>query len=126
MSPARHKVLKSWGQLRVICGGSRSLHIAKLALEGPRLHKLLNMSTQHLHRSMQSMIPLGKLQSVQSMVSRRMCRQGLELAASGPRAGQDHACNRIMQLGANVPLCPLLPPLFLLPRPLPFLAKICA
>ncbi len=87
MSPARHKVLKSWGLLRVICGGGGPLHIAKLALEGPRLHKLLDVSTQNLHQSMQSMMLLGKLHSMQSMVSFRVYWQGPELTASGPRAG---------------------------------------
>ena len=86
MSPARNKVLESWGLLRVICGGGgRPLHIAKFALEGPRLHEPLNVSTQHLHQSMQSVMPLERLQSMQSvmpldrlqrmhsMVSFRMC-----------------------------------------------------
>jgi len=73
VAPARNKVLESRGLLCVICGGGGPLHIAKLALEGPRLHKLLDMSTQHLDQSMQSMMSLGKFRSLQSMVSFRMC-----------------------------------------------------
>lgn len=63
MSPARNKVLESWGLLCVICSAGCPLHIAKLALEGPRLHKLLDMSSQHLHQSMQSVMPLRKFKA---------------------------------------------------------------
>ncbi len=96
MSPARNKVLESWGLLRVICGGGRPLHIAKLALEGPRLHQLLDMSTQHLHQNVQSVMSLAKLQSMQSMVSFITIYMLTGSRACGFSAGQAHAiafCN---------------------------------
>lgn len=53
---ARDEVLEGWRLLGVICGGAGSLHIAKLALEGPGLHQLFYVPAKHLHQSMQSML----------------------------------------------------------------------
>lgn len=48
VASAWNEVLKGWGLLCILAGGVTTLHIAKLALEGPGLNQLLYMPPQNL------------------------------------------------------------------------------